>query len=66
MVKTPKRITKIPPKICHLKAIQTKANKTIHGKAFGIFLKNPLFSAPESSAKTTHQTAITSNNIFEK
>lgn len=66
MVKIPKRITKIPPKICHLKAIQTKINKTIQGKAFGIFLNNPLVSAPDNKAKISQPTANTSNKLLAK
>ena len=66
IVKIPKRTTKIPPKICHLKAMQIKISKTAHGNALGMFFKNPLFSAPDNKAKMNNPIAKISNKTFAK
>jgi len=64
MVKIPNKIIKTPPNTCFLNAIKTKIKSKTHGKEFGIFLKNPLFSEPDSKANPSQNMAITNNRYF--
>jgi hypothetical protein len=66
IVKIPKRIIKIPPKICQRKAMQAKIINKIQGRELGIFFKTPLCPKPDIKAKTNKLMAITNKRILQK
>lgn len=66
IVNIPNKTISIPPIICHLNAMQTKTNNIIQGRALGIFLKTPLFSAPDINEKTSQNMATINNKYLAK
>jgi hypothetical protein len=47
IVHMPKKMIRIPPNICHLKAIHTMTMSNIHGITLGMFINGPLFWLPD-------------------